>query len=36
MFCTSNDVADDIMKCLPPISKAMHLCEMFFEYSKFL
>ncbi|OJT04515.1 hypothetical protein TRAPUB_4785 [Trametes pubescens] len=36
VFCTSNDVADDIMKCLPPISKAMHLCEMFFEYSKFL
>lgn len=36
VFCTSPDVADEILSTLPPISKAMHLCEIFFAHSKFL
>ncbi|KAI0673868.1 hypothetical protein C8Q78DRAFT_967725 [Trametes maxima] len=36
MFCTSDEVGEEAMTCLPSITKALHLCGVFFTYSKFL
>ncbi|KAI0828998.1 hypothetical protein BC628DRAFT_1315551 [Trametes gibbosa] len=36
VFCTNLDVGEDILACLPPVFKALQLCEIFFTYSNFL
>ncbi|CDO73376.1 hypothetical protein BN946_scf185013.g10 [Trametes cinnabarina] len=36
VFCRNDEVAEEILGCLPSISHAIHLCEIFFAYSKFL
>ncbi|KAH9897656.1 hypothetical protein C8Q73DRAFT_787911 [Cubamyces lactineus] len=35
-FATKDEVGEEIVVCLPSINKAIHLCEIFFAYSKFL
>ncbi|KAI8981354.1 fungal-specific transcription factor domain-containing protein [Trametes punicea] len=36
VFCASDPVAADVLNCRPPYSQAMHLCDIFFAFSKFL
>ncbi|KAI0778882.1 fungal-specific transcription factor domain-containing protein [Trametes elegans] len=36
VFCTSEHVLDEAVRCLPPIDLTMHLCEIFFAFSKFM
>ncbi|KAH9854322.1 hypothetical protein C2E23DRAFT_726436 [Lenzites betulinus] len=36
VFCTSEEIGEEILATLPPIAKALQLCDIFFAYANFM
>ncbi|KAI0370472.1 hypothetical protein BV20DRAFT_1035925 [Pilatotrama ljubarskyi] len=36
VFLVGDEIAEELLRCLPTLTRAMHLCEVFFACSKFL